>query len=323
MSTSQTPFVTQPRLTAITLTYRNQKLIAEQVLPRIPVDSQVFKYSQYTLADDFNVPDLLVGRKSKPNQIDWSATETTSSTDDYALDDAIPGQDIAAARAAQLAQGVYPIDPEARSTTLLTDLVALAREQRVANLVFAAGSYGANTVTLSGTSQWSDYVNSNPVSAIMAALDIPLIRPNVLVIGQQTWTSMRQHPKITAAAFPMGGNATGGGAVLQREALAALLEIDEVIVGPGFLNTAKPGQTASLGRVWGKHAALLYRSANLIAGQDVTFGFTAQWGSRIAGSIANDPDIGMRGGSRIRVGESVKELIVAPTVGYFFQNAVA
>lgn len=54
----------------------------------------------------------------------------------------------------------------------------------------------------------------------------------------------------------------------------------------------------------------------------MTFGFTAQSGSRVANSIA-DPDIGMRGGQRVRVGESVRELIVAGDCGYFFQNAVS
>ncbi|EHF7717022.1 phage capsid protein, partial [Salmonella enterica] len=54
----------------------------------------------------------------------------------------------------------------------------------------------------------------------------------------------------------------------------------------------------------------------------VTFGFTAQFGSRVSGSIP-DPDMGMRGGQRVRVGESVRELIVAQDCGYFFQNAVS
>ena len=54
----------------------------------------------------------------------------------------------------------------------------------------------------------------------------------------------------------------------------------------------------------------------------ITFGFTAQWGTRIAGAVP-DNRIGLRGGQRVRVGESVKELIIAPDLGYFIQNAVA
>jgi hypothetical protein len=36
-----------------------------------------------------------------------------------------------------------------------------------------------------------------------------------------------------------------------------------------------------------------------------------------------EPKVGLRGAQRVRVGESVNELIVASDVGYFFQNIVA
>lgn len=324
---AQAPFVIQPALTAIAMTYRNAKMIADQVLPRVPVASSTFKYSKFTLADGFTIPDTRVGRKSKPGEIDWSATEVSASVVDYGLDDTIPAMDLANAQAAAKFYGNRVIDPEKRSTVLLSDLVALDRESRVANGangVFVLANYpSANRTTLSGTGQWSDYTNSNPITAIMNALDIPIVRPNVLVLGQAVWTVLRQHPKVTAAVFPLGGNATGGATVAQQQALAALLEIDEVIVGASWSNTAKPGQTASVSRLWGKHAALIYRAPRVDGTDQVTFGFTAQWGDRIAGTVENDPNIGLRGGTRVRVGESVQEVISANDAAYFFQNAVA
>lgn len=317
---AQTPFVIQQRLTAITLAYRNTAFVADSVLPRIPVAGSAFKWSKYTLADAFTIPDTRVGRKSAPNRIDWTATEQTDSTADYALDDAIPQSDIDNAASTPM-----PIDPEARSTELLSDLVALDRENRVASLIFALGTYpAAQRTTLAGTTQWSDFTNSNPVDAILAALDACLIRPNVLVLGQAVWTKLRQHPKVTAAVYPAGGNATAAGAPVARQAIADLFELDEVVVGQSWYNSAKPGQNASLSRLWGKHAALIYRAPQVISPTGtITFGFTAQWGQRIAGTIANDPNIGMRGGTLVRVGEAVKEVIAANDAAYFFQNAVA
>lgn len=151
---SQAPFVVQPHLTAIALTYRNQKLIADAVLPRVPVESDLFKWSKFTMQDGYTVPDTRVGRKSAVNQIDWTATEQTAQTVDYGLEDPIPMADIRRAQSTMRTQGVMPIDPEKRSTLLLTDLVALDREVRVANAVFNANSYAtANKTTLSGTSQ--------------------------------------------------------------------------------------------------------------------------------------------------------------------------
>ena len=91
---SQAPFVIQPRLTAIALAYQNEEMVSDRVLPRVLVDSEVFKYSVFTQADSFTIPDTKVGRKSEVNEIDWTATETTSSTQDYALADIIPNKDI-------------------------------------------------------------------------------------------------------------------------------------------------------------------------------------------------------------------------------------
>lgn len=321
---AQAPFIIQPRLTAITLAYRNERFVADSVLPRVPVESPVFKWSLYTKGDAFTIPDTRVARKGDVNEIDWSATEQSATTKDYGLEDAIPQYDVLAAQAAQKAQGVMPIDPQARSTELLTDLIALDRELRVANVVNNPASYAtANKTTLSGTSQWSDYANSDPVGAILQAMDSMLIRPNKMVMGRAVYTVLRRHPKVVGAVFAMGGNASVGG-VVSRQAIADLLELDELIVGEGWYNTAKKGQSPTVSRVWGKNAVLFYEAPVLASPQGtMTFGFTAQWGERIAGVIENDSDIGLRGGTRVRVGESVTEVIAANDVGYLFQNAVA
>ena len=72
---------------------------------------------------------------------------------------------------------------------------------------------------------------------------------------------------------------------------------------------------------WGNSAALLYVGDKL-NGDDATFGFTAQFGTRYAGEL-QDPDVGLRGGVRFRVGESVDEHITCPALGYLFQDVLA
>jgi hypothetical protein len=74
--------------------------------------------------------------------------------------------------------------------------------------------------------------------------------------------------------------------------------------------------------LWGKDASLIFVNPLAESTTDMSFGVTAQWGVRIAATI-EDEDIGLRGGTKVRVGESVKELILANDTGYFFQNAVA
>lgn len=306
------PFPIQPELTAIAIGYRNSALIADEVLPRVQVGKQEFKYLKYDLADSFTVPDTRVGRTSRPTEVSFAATEVTSACNGYGLDDPIPQSDI------DNAPPNY--NPLGRSTEVLTDLILLAREQRTANLVFNTASYTASTnrTQLSGTSQFSDYTNSNPITALLAGLDACVMRPNILILGQAVWSKLRQHPKVTQAVF--GVNGTSG--IITREQLAQALEIEEVQVGQGWANTAKKGQTASLSRLWGKHAAAIYRDRLADTNRGTTFGLTAQWGERVSGSIP-DEDIGLKGGQRVRVGEYVKELVTATDLGYFWEDAVA
>ena len=304
------PFPVNPVLTAVAIAYRNPDvaLIADDVLPRTPT-AAAFKYLQFNTPDAFTVPDLKVGRKGYPTEVEFGGTEVSSAVVDYGLDDFIPQEDIDDDN-----QGV---DPRGVAVAYLTNLIQLGREIRAAALVFAAGSY-TNTTTLSGTSQWSDQVNSNPVNAILAALDIPIVRPNIMTLGQQTWTQLRSHPKVVQA---IGGTAQTAGIVSRRQ-VADLFELQDIYVGQGFLNTAKKGQTAVMQRVWGKHCALTYRDRSAGPQAGLTFGFTAQAGAKIAGNIV-EPKRGLAGGETVRVGERVKELVVAPDAGYFFQNAVA
>ena len=306
------PFPIQPELTAIAIGYRNSALIADEVLPRVQVGKQEFKYLKYDLADSFTVPDTRVGRTSRPTEVSFAATEVTSACNGYGLDDPIPQSDI------DNAPPNY--NPLGRSTEVLTDLILLAREQRTANLVFNTASYTASTnrTQLSGTSQFSDYTNSNPITALLAGLDACVMRPNILILGQAVWSKLRQHPKVAQALF--GANGTSG--IVTREQLAQALEIEEVWVGQGWANTAKKGQTASLSRLWGKHAAAIYRDRLADTNRGTTFGLTAQWGERVSGSIP-DEDIGLKGGQRVRVGEYVKELVTATDLGYFWEDAVA
>jgi len=98
--------------------------------------------------------------------------------------------------------------------------------------------------------------------------------------------------------------------------------VREVIVGASFVNTARKGQTPTMSRVWGKHAAALFVSQDAADAGQPTFGFTAEFGDRIAGTM-DEPKLGLRGSTIVRVGESVKEVISAAASGYYFENAVA
>ena len=320
MSYMNFPFPIQPEYTGISLAYTNSRLIADEVSPRVAVGAREFKWFQMNRTDRFTIPDTLVGRKSAPNQVEFGGIEQSGFVKDRALDDVVPQEDIDSAY-----QGY---DPLGQAIEGITELLALDREKRVADQYFSSSTYpAANRTTLSGTSQWSDYANSDPYRAMMTAMDGMLIRPNYVVFGRLGWNIFRVHPKITAAVVPSATGNTGTsnaqGAPASLQAVADLLEVDRILVGEAWYNSAKPGQTPVMTRLWGKHCALLHqRPLGSLRGNGITFGATAQYGTRVAGTLEN-PFLGMRGSIQCRAGESVQELIIANDVGYFFQDCVA
>lgn len=306
----EAPFPVDPVQTGIAIAYKNEEYIADAVLPRVPVGKQSYKYQKYDKGEQFTIPNTRVGRKGKVNEVEFTATEATDSCRDYGLEDAIPQDDI------DNAEGT-PYNPVNQATESLTDLVLLDREKRTADLVFNTATYGSQVTTLSGTDQFSD-ASSDPLGTIMDTMDSMIMRPNTLVLGQQVYSQLVRNPKILKGFHGNSGDSGRASLAYLRE----LFEVEQILVGAAWRNTAKEGQTVSMARLWGKHVAMLRLTKNAGAGKLPTFGFTAQWGTRVAGSRP-DPDIGLTGGTRVRSGERVNETICAADFGWMLENAVA
>lgn len=319
------PFVVDAVLSAIAVGYRNPAsfYIADDVLPRVDVTAEKFKWTEYPLEESFNIPDGRVGRTGQVRQLEFGGIERTAGVEDFGFDVPIPNSDIEAAENAR-ARGVSSFDPEGHAVTTVTDTLMNIREIRVANIVHNPATYAVGRKTqLSGTSQFNDYANSDPVGVIKAGMDSTLVqRPNIAVIGRAAWSKLSSHPKIVNA---VKGNVTSQGVVTveQFQELFAGEGLQKVLIGDAWYNAARPGRPVALQRAWGKHLALIH--INPLAQPEqggITFGLTAQYGSRISGRI-EDKDIGLQGGVRIRTGERVKELVVAQDVGYLVQDVVA
>jgi len=307
---SKANFPTDPALTAIAIAYRNRRMIADEVLPRTPVAKQEFTYLHYNLGEGFTVPNARVGRTSRPNQVEFGATQLTSSTEDFALDAPVPLADIA--------NKPTNYNPKGRATEQTTNLIELGREVRTANLVFNKKSYANGlTKTLSGNNQWS-HDDSKPIADLLSALDTPVMRPNIMVLGQKAATALRTNKSIIKAY----NGSLGDEGLVPLEYLKELFELEDIYVGQALINTVNQAKKAVLQQAWGNHCALIYRDRLADTNGGTTFGMTAQFGTREVRDIF-DENMGMRGGYNVRVGESVKELITAPDLGFFLENVIA
>lgn len=150
-----------------------------------------------------------------------------------------------------------PLAPDRDGTELVTSRIMLGREIAMKTLATTTSNYAStNTTTLSGTAQWNDYANSDPIanlrtakSAIHARI---FLEPNLGVIPYQVMTTLEDHPDFLERIK------YSERAIFSPELLAAVLGLQKVVVpGCGF-NSANEGQPATLGYVWGKDVILAY-----------------------------------------------------------------
>lgn len=298
-------FEASPAMTAIAIAYRNPDvvMIADDVLPRVPVSARAFSWIEYPEAEMFGVPDTRVGARSAPNQIELTGEKRDASVDDYGIDIPLDNPSIEKAVAAGY-------DPRNRAVETATNIVLLDREIRVAKAVTDATQYHADQKLTATVAAFFDAA-ADPYENVEAMLDACWMMPNQLTFGHASWRAFRKHPKVVQA---IKGQTTSTGRVTRQE-VADAFEVNRILVGSGRVNVARPGLAPTMARTWGQTITGQYidRAATPETG-GVTFGMTAVSGARVAGS--RKVDMGLHGGEMVRSGESIRELIVARRAGF-------
>ncbi len=91
-----------------------------------------------------------------------------------------------------------PIQAKQAKARLIMDIMLLNYEVAVASQINATNI--PNNTTLSGTDQWSDYTNSDPIADIDNAKEV--VRkasgkePNSIMLSQDTFVVLKRHPKV-------------------------------------------------------------------------------------------------------------------------------
>jgi hypothetical protein len=239
-------------LTNISVAYRNAAFVAERVAPVVPVQKQTdvyFKFSKQhfrTFTDTYRP-----GTEANEVEVDLDARGTYRA-DGHAIQMAIPDE---------LRENADPganIDVE--YTEKLTNIILLNQEVNLNALMTTSNL--PNHATLSGTTKWSDYQNSDPVPVVDAAKEtvqkVISEFPNCLLLPRPVFRVLRSHPRILDRLKYTG---VGAKKMLDATDLAQVFDVDEVIV-PAALSQQNPeGEADSLDYVWGNNALLFYRPA--------------------------------------------------------------
>jgi hypothetical protein len=233
-------------LTNISIMYRNAAYVGTQIMPIVPVKKKSDIYYIYdSKADRFRIPLTLRAPKTESRTVDWKVTTDGYVCDEHALNDLI--DDIEKDNADK------PLNLEVDTVEFLTDIVTLGLEMRIKTMLEA--SLTANAPT---NGVWSDYTTEtiDPIADIeigKAAIHAVIFRePNVLLLGKAVYDKLKHHPKILERIkYTQKG-------IITPELLAAVFDIEKVIVGNAGYNTAKEGKAAVLSYLWGKNAILAY-----------------------------------------------------------------
>lgn len=293
-------------LTGISIRYTNDAMIADQVLPVVPVKKESDIY--YTYTRNWRLPQSKRAAGAEANEIDWNVGTGTYTCEEYALKDLIPD------RVRNNADN--PLDMDVDGTETLNELVQLGREKRVADIVFAAGTYGSQTSALAGANRWDDYAGSDPIGDVRTAKATVHAAsgklPNTMIIGYQAYLKLLDHPDVLERIkYTQKG-------LITADLLASLFEVDNLLVGKALYDSSLEGATEALGYVWGKKVALIYAEPSPGI-KKVSFGY--QFQSR--GFRTKKWREEGRDGDFIETGEIRDEKIVGASTGYLYTTVIS
>jgi hypothetical protein len=240
-------------LTNISVGFPNNEFVGNRLFPQVTVQKQSNKY-------------YIFGREAWSTHLDVRAPGTEAneipgyvvSTDSY----------FAVEHSLQIAvtdeerdNADSPFSPDEDGTYLVTQKILLGREVLMKNLVTTTANFATNYfTTLSGTTQWSDYVNSNPISDFRTAIrqinSGLFTDPNTAVIPYQVISILEDHPDfIERIKYSERG-------VMTPDIIGAILGIPNIIIPMAGQNTAAMGQTPVLGYLWGKDVVIAWVPPN-------------------------------------------------------------
>lgn len=304
----QQDVVIDPALSNVSVKYTNESFIADLIFPTLKVAKQTGKYYIY---DKSNLRRDKSNRAagSPSNEVDFGLSLSgVFACDDHALKGFVADEIQEQAEAA--------LNPLVDETEVITEKLMLDREVTLATMLADTAQVTQNT-TLSGTSQWSDYSNSDPIGDVRTGRTTihaaTFKKPNTLILSKQVFDILVEHPAIIERIkYSQLG-------VVTAELLARLFQVEKVLIGEAGQNTAVEGQTDVLAYVWGKHAILAYINPK-IGLKSLTLGVTFTYKERQV-KRWYDQD---REGNYVRIGQdNYVQKFIAAACGYLIKNAVA
>jgi len=246
-------------LADVSIAYRNQAYIADRVFPILDKVSPRAKISRYLKGAWFRDEAAIRGAGAEAKRSGYSIDSLSLNTNEYAFAKEVTDEDRRNANVA----GAPPLNPDQDAVEFATDKVDLKKEIRVADLIISGTWSGVAGEDAAGL--WAAGESNTFLADVRARVETIRsntgLKPNRLIIDHGTYNSLKEEATVLSKIQYTER------AILTKDLLAAILELDEVLIGEAIKNTAKEtkaGTEFTAANIWeknaGKGSAFLYYS---------------------------------------------------------------
>jgi hypothetical protein len=313
-------------LTNISLAFMQsaEGFVADKVFPQVPVQKQSDKYYTYDRGM-FNRDEMeLRAPGTESAGATYKISQDSYSADLWALHVNIADQ--------VRANADSPLSPDREGTEFLTLKALIRRERAWAARYFVNSVWGTSVTGVSSApgasqvQQWNEAA-STPIENLRLAIrtvhESTGFRPNTLTLGRVVFDTLLDHPDLVGR---IDRGQTTGPALVARQTMAALFEVDNVYVMDAISNTAREGATNAHSFIGGKHALVTYRPASpglMTPSAGYTFTWQGLLGGGVLGSRISRFRMEHLKSDRLEIEQAFDQKLVASELGYFFNTVVA
>jgi hypothetical protein len=268
---------------SLALLQNPQSFVASRVFQNVPVQKQSDKYFTFDRSYFNRNGAKKRAAGARVSEVGYAISNDSYFCEEYGV--AIPIPDQVRANADPAA------DPARAAAELATHQMLISKENDFSSSFFTTGLWGtditgvAASPTTGQVIKWSDTTSGDPIGNVRTGIDTILgstgIKPNVMVMGRQVYSTLIDHPDVQGRIS--GGATTAQPSIASLNLLAQLFEVDEVMVGEAIQNTAAEGDTAAHSFILGKKCLLTYRPASPGI-MTPAAGYTFSWAGYLGGT---------------------------------------
>lgn len=307
-------------LTSISIAFLQDQssFVSRKVFPAVSVNKQSDRYYVYDKKQWFRSD----ARKRAPGTESAGSGFTVDNTPNYFADVRAVHKDVDDQIRAN-ADAV--INPDRDATEFVTRDLMLEAELDWAATYFTTTVWTGSTSggDITPATLW-DVGGSTPITDIREQMRAvhkkTSFRPNKLVMSPEVWDVLQDHPDFLTRIR------TTTDSVVTTALLAAVLELDEILIASGLHDTAQEGAADALDYIFGKDVLLAYaapRPSLQHPSAGYTFAWTGLFGSNAAGMRMSRFRMEHLKSDRVEGEAAYDHKLVAPECGAFFSGVIS